>query len=69
MFSEDPLESVSLQSNGPFTGQYKKAKENQIYLPELTENSLSGTMRNTVLTTAAVQIPPDEKEVSEEAEL
>ncbi|KFM11160.1 hypothetical protein AS27_04041, partial [Aptenodytes forsteri] len=69
MFSEDPLESVSLQSDRPFMGQYKKAKENQTYLSELTENSLSGTMRNTVLTPAAVQIPPDEKEVSEEVEL
>ncbi|XP_010563406.1 PREDICTED: dystrotelin [Haliaeetus leucocephalus] len=69
MFSEDPLESVSLQSNRPFMGQYKKAKENQTYLPELTENSFSGIMRNTVLTPTAVQIPPDEKEVSEEVEL
>ncbi|XP_064309392.1 dystrotelin [Phalacrocorax carbo] len=69
MFSEDPLESVSLQSNRPFMGQYEKAKENQTYLPELTENSLSGIMRNTVFTPTAVQIPPDEKEVSEEVEL
>ncbi|XP_050755867.1 dystrotelin [Gymnogyps californianus] len=69
MFSEDPLESVSLQSNRPFMGQFKKAKENQTYLPELTENSLSGIMRNTVLTPTAVQISPDEKEVSEEVEL
>ncbi|XP_009928962.2 dystrotelin [Haliaeetus albicilla] len=69
MFSEDPLESVSLQSNRPFMGQYKKAKENQTYLPELTEKSFSGIMRNTVLTPTAVQIPPDEKEVSEEVEL
>lgn len=69
MFSEDPLESVSLQSNRPFMGQHKKAKETQTYLPELTENSLSGTTRNTVLTPTAVQIPPDEKEVSEEVQL
>ncbi|XP_009570706.1 PREDICTED: dystrotelin [Fulmarus glacialis] len=69
MFSEDPLESVSLESDRPFMGQYKKAKENQTYLPELTENSLSGIMRNTVLTPTAVQIPPDGKEVSEEVEL
>ncbi|XP_064925503.1 dystrotelin [Columba livia] len=69
MFSEDPLESVSLQSVRPFTGQYKKAKENQTCLPELTENSLNGTERKTVLTPTAVQIPPDEKEVSEEVEL
>ncbi|KFP14826.1 hypothetical protein Z169_11457, partial [Egretta garzetta] len=69
MFSETPLESVSLQSDGLFMGQYKKAKENQTCLPELTENSLSGIMRNTVLTPTAVQIRPDEKEVSEEVEL
>ncbi|KAM7096782.1 dystrotelin [Ciconia maguari] len=69
VFSEDPLESVSLQTDRPFMGQYKKAKENQTYLPELTENSLSCIMRNTVLTPTAVQIPPDEKEVSEEVEL
>ncbi|KFV40984.1 hypothetical protein N341_03795, partial [Tyto alba] len=70
MFSEDPLESVSLQSDRPFMGQYKKTKENQTYLPELTENSLSGIMRNTVLTPTAVQIPPpNEKEVDEEVEL
>lgn len=69
MFSEDPLESVSLQSNRSFMGQYKKAKENQTYLPELTENSFGGIRRNTVLTPTAVQIPPDEKEVSEEVEL
>lgn len=69
MFSEDPVESVSLQSDRPFMGQYKKAKENQTYLPELTENSISGTERKTVLTPTAVQIPPDEKEVSEEVEL
>ncbi|XP_068264325.1 dystrotelin [Nyctibius grandis] len=69
MFSEDPLESVSLQSDRPVMGQYKKAKENHTYLPELTENSLSGIMRHTVLTHTAVQIPPDEKEVSEEVEL
>ncbi|KFQ61155.1 hypothetical protein N334_04869, partial [Pelecanus crispus] len=69
MFSEDPLESASLQSDRPVMGQYKKAKENQTYLLELTENSLSGIMRNTVLTPTAVQIPPDEKEVNEEVEL
>ncbi|XP_039245545.1 dystrotelin isoform X1 [Pipra filicauda] len=69
MFSDDPLESVSLQSNRPFMGQYKKANENQTYLPKWTENSLSGVMRNTVLTPPAVQLPPDEKEVREEMEL
>uniref|UniRef100_A0A8C3J7M9 Dystrotelin n=1 Tax=Calidris pygmaea TaxID=425635 RepID=A0A8C3J7M9_9CHAR len=68
-FSEGPLESVSPQSDRPFMGQYKKAEENQTYPPELTENSLSGIMKNTVLTPTAVQIPPDEKEVSEEVEL
>nr|XP_009938126.1 PREDICTED: dystrotelin [Opisthocomus hoazin] len=65
MFSE----AVSLQSNRPFLGQYKKAIENQTYLPEWTENSLSGIMRNTVLTPTAVQILPDEKQASEEVEL
>ncbi|XP_010076696.1 PREDICTED: dystrotelin-like, partial [Pterocles gutturalis] len=69
MFSENPLESVPLENNRPFMGLYKKAKENQTHLPELTENSLSGITRNTVLTPTAVQIPPDEKEVSEEVEL
>ncbi|KAM6268885.1 dystrotelin [Porphyrio hochstetteri] len=69
MFSEDQLESVSLESNRPFMGQHKNAKETQLYLPELAENSLGGIMRNTVLTPTAVQIPPDEKEVSEEIEL
>ncbi|XP_025944912.1 dystrotelin [Apteryx rowi] len=69
MFSEDPLELVSLQSDRPFMGQYKKAKENQTHLPQMTENSLSGIMRNTALVPTAVQIPPHEKEVSEEAEL
>ncbi|NXW49954.1 DYTN protein, partial [Nyctiprogne leucopyga] len=69
MFSEDPLESVSLQRDRHFIGQYKKAKESQTYLPELTENALSGIMKNTVLTPTAVQISPDEKEVGEEVEL
>ncbi|XP_054065341.1 dystrotelin [Rissa tridactyla] len=69
VFSEEPLESVSLQSDKRFMGQYKRAKENQAYLPELTENSLSGMVKNTVLTPTAVQIPPDEKDVSEEVEL
>ncbi|KFQ71364.1 hypothetical protein N335_01091, partial [Phaethon lepturus] len=69
MFSEDPLESVSLQTKRPFRGQYKKAKQNHTYLPEWTEKSLSGIVRNRVLTPPAVQIPPDEKEVSEEVEL
>ncbi|XP_009867550.1 PREDICTED: dystrotelin [Apaloderma vittatum] len=67
MFSEDSLESVSLQSNRPFMGQYKK--ETQTCLPELTENSLDGIMRNTDLTLTAAQMPPGEKEVSEEVEL
>ncbi|KFO88314.1 hypothetical protein N320_02107, partial [Buceros rhinoceros silvestris] len=69
IFPEDPLESVSLQSNIPFMGQYKKAKENPTYLPALTENSLTDIMRNTVLTPTAAQITPEEKEVSEEVEL
>ncbi|XP_032549107.1 dystrotelin [Chiroxiphia lanceolata] len=69
MFSDDPLESVSLQSDRPFMGQYEKANENQTYLPKLTENSLSGVMRNTVLTPPAVPLPPDEEEVREEMEL
>ncbi|XP_059708324.1 dystrotelin [Haemorhous mexicanus] len=67
-FSDDPLESVSLQSNKPFIGQHKQAKEKEIYLPKLTENSLGG-MGNTVLIPTAMQIPPDEKEVREELEL
>lgn len=66
IFSEDPLESASLQSNRP---RDKKAKENQTHMPELTKNSLRGIMRNTVLTPIAVKIPPNEKEVSEEVEL
>ncbi|KFQ51097.1 hypothetical protein N333_09754, partial [Nestor notabilis] len=65
-FSEDPLESASLQSDRP---QDKKPKRSQTYMPELTKNSLKGIMRNIVLTPTAVQIPPDEKEVSEEVEL
>ncbi|XP_071417961.1 dystrotelin isoform X3 [Pithys albifrons albifrons] len=69
MFSDDPLESVTLQSDRPFMGQYKKANENQMYLPKLTEISLSGIMGNTVLTPTAVHILPDEKEVREEMEL
>ncbi|XP_037998845.1 dystrotelin isoform X2 [Motacilla alba alba] len=68
MFSDDPLESVSLQSDKPFMGQHKQAKEKQTYLPKLTENSLGG-MENKVLIPTAMQIPPDEKEVREELEL
>ncbi|KAM9284089.1 LOW QUALITY PROTEIN: dystrotelin [Cariama cristata] len=68
MFSEDPLGSVFLQSDRPFMGQYKTAEENQTYLPQSTENS-RGITGNTVLAPTAVQIPPDEKEVSEEVEL
>ncbi|KFO59890.1 hypothetical protein N302_06673, partial [Corvus brachyrhynchos] len=68
MFSDDPLESVSLRSDKHFMGQQKKAKEKQTYLPKLTEDSLSG-MRNTVLIPTAMQILPDEKEVREEVEL
>ncbi|XP_048165056.1 dystrotelin [Corvus hawaiiensis] len=68
MFSDDPLESVSLRSDKHFMGQQKKAKEKQTYLPKLTEDSLSG-MRNTVLIPTAMQILPDEKEVREEGEL
>lgn len=68
MFSADPLESVSLQSDKPFMGQCKKAKEKQMCPPKWTENPLSA-MRNTVLIPTAMQIPPDEKEVGEEVEL
>lgn len=68
MFSDDPLESGSLQSNKPFIGQHKQAKEKETYLPKLTENSLGG-MGNTVLIPTAMQIPPGEKEVREELEL
>ncbi|XP_061234396.1 dystrotelin isoform X1 [Neopsephotus bourkii] len=66
IFSEDSLESASLQSNRP---RNKKAKENQTHMPELTKNSHRGIMRNTVFTPTAVKIPPDEKEASEEVEL
>lgn len=69
IFSEDPVKSVTLQCDGLLIGQRKKAKENQTYLPELMENSCSGIVGNTVLTPTAIQIPPDEKEVSEEVEL
>lgn len=69
IFSEDPVKSVTPQSDGLFIGQCKKAKENQTYLPELMENSCSGIVGNTALTPSAIQIPPDEKEVSEEVEL
>uniref|UniRef100_A0A8C3NWI0 ZZ-type domain-containing protein n=1 Tax=Cyanoderma ruficeps TaxID=181631 RepID=A0A8C3NWI0_9PASS len=65
MFSDDPLESVSLRSDKPFMGQHNKAKEK---LPKLTENSLGG-VGNTVFIPTAMQIPPDEKEVREELEL
>lgn len=68
MYSDDPLESVSLQSDKPFMGQHKTAKEKQTYPPKLTENSLSG-MGNTALIPIAMQIPPDEKEVREELQL
>ncbi|XP_054134482.1 dystrotelin [Melozone crissalis] len=67
-FSDDPLESVSLQNDKPFMGQHKQAKEKQTYLPKLAENSLGG-MGNTVLIPTAMQIPPDEKEVRKELEL
>ncbi|XP_005520075.2 PREDICTED: dystrotelin [Pseudopodoces humilis] len=68
MFSDDPLESVSLRSDKPFIGQHNKAKEKQTYLPKLTENSLGG-MGSAVLTPTATQIPPDEREAREELEL
>lgn len=68
MFSDDPLESVSLRSDKHFMGQHKKAREKQTYPPKLTEDSLSG-MRKTVPIPTAMQIPPDEKEVREEVEL
>ncbi|KFV66272.1 hypothetical protein N307_04160, partial [Dryobates pubescens] len=66
---EDPLGSVFLQSDRSFMGQYKKTKENEMYLPELAESSLNGFMRNTVPNPTAVKVLPDEKEVSEEMEL
>uniref|UniRef100_A0A8C5TQA8 Dystrotelin n=1 Tax=Malurus cyaneus samueli TaxID=2593467 RepID=A0A8C5TQA8_9PASS len=69
ILSDDSLESVSLQNDKPFMGQHKKAKEKQTYPPKLTENSVSGIMKNTVLIPTAVQISPDEKEVREEVEL
>lgn len=68
MFSDDQLESVSLQSDKPFMGQHNKAKEKQTYLPKLTENSLGG-VGNTGLIPTAMQIPADEKEVGDELEL
>ncbi|XP_062354582.1 dystrotelin [Cinclus cinclus] len=68
MYSDDSLESVSLQSDKPSVGQHKKAKEKQTHPPKLTENSLGG-MGNTVLIPITMQIPPDEKEVREELEL
>ncbi|XP_066179400.1 dystrotelin [Sylvia atricapilla] len=68
VFSDDPLESVFLQSDKPFMGQHNKAKEKQTYPPKLTENSLGG-MGNTALIPTAMQIPPDEKEFREELEL
>ncbi|XP_053925362.1 dystrotelin isoform X1 [Cuculus canorus] len=64
LFAEDPLES-----DRPFMEQNKKAKENQTYLPELTENFPRGITRNTVLAPTAVQMPLDEKAFSEEVEL
>ncbi|XP_065526184.1 dystrotelin [Lathamus discolor] len=66
IFSEDPLEPASLQSNRP---RDKKTKENQTDMPELTKNTHRGIMRNTVLTPTAVKVPSDEKEASEEVEL
>ncbi|KFU84942.1 hypothetical protein M959_04822, partial [Chaetura pelagica] len=69
VFSEGTQMSVALQSDAPFMRQYKIAKGTQTYLSELTESSLSGTMRNTVLTPTAVQMPPEETDVSEELEL
>ncbi|KFQ32222.1 hypothetical protein N331_00731, partial [Merops nubicus] len=69
MLSEDPLESVSLQSNRPFMGQYKKPNENQTHLPGLTGDSPDAMMRNTVPSPTAVHMAPAEKEVSEEMEL
>ncbi|XP_069717875.1 dystrotelin [Phaenicophaeus curvirostris] len=69
MFAGDPLESVSLQTDRPFMEQDKKAKENQTYLPELTENFPGGITENTVLAPTAVQMPLDEKGLSEEVEL
>ncbi|XP_064290200.1 putative malate dehydrogenase 1B isoform X2 [Passer domesticus] len=68
MFSDHPLESVSLQSDKTFMGRHKQAKEKQTYLPKLTENSLGG-MGNTVLISTAMQTAPDEKEVRQELEL
>ncbi|KFO75319.1 hypothetical protein N303_08479, partial [Cuculus canorus] len=64
LFAEDPLES-----DRPFMEQNKKAKENQTYLPELTENFPRGITRNTVLAPTVVQMPLEEKAFSEEVEL
>lgn len=69
MFSEDPVKSVTLQSDRVFMGQFKKIKDNHTYLPELMENYDSGTIRNTVLTPAAIQVPSDKTEFCDEVEL
>lgn len=69
MFSEDPVKSVTLQSDRVFMGQFKKIKDNHTYLPELMENYDSGTIRNTALTPAAIQVPSDKTEFCDEVEL
>ncbi|POI26513.1 hypothetical protein CIB84_009737, partial [Bambusicola thoracicus] len=69
MFSEDLVKSVTLQSDRVFMGQFKKIKDNQTYLPELMENYDSGTIKNTALTPAAIQIPSDTTEFCDEVEL
>ncbi|XP_021256426.1 dystrotelin isoform X2 [Numida meleagris] len=69
VFSEDPVKSVTLQSDRVFMGRFKKIKDNQTYLPELMENYHSGIIRNTALTPAAMQILPDKKEFCDEVEL
>ncbi|OXB76867.1 UNVERIFIED_CONTAM: hypothetical protein H355_002560 [Colinus virginianus] len=69
VFSEDPPKSVTLQSDSVFMGRFKQIKANQTYLPELMENYHNGIVRNTALTQAAIQIPPDKKELCDEVEL
>uniref|UniRef100_A0A8C9EPK5 ZZ-type domain-containing protein n=1 Tax=Pavo cristatus TaxID=9049 RepID=A0A8C9EPK5_PAVCR len=69
MFSEDPVKSVTLQSDRVFMGRFKKIKNNQTYLPELMENCDSGIIRNTALTPAAIRIPSDKMEFCDEVEL
>lgn len=69
MFSEDPVKSVTLQSDRVFMGQFRKIEDNQTYLPELMENYDGGIIRNTALTPAAIQIPSDKEEFCGEVNL